>query len=275
MSNRPNSRALRNFAEGFFDGLVGQGRILESEKDDFVTSMVRQWITYDGNATWFFGEEQVYFVHRHTPLGKPLLETTQRQPAWFAEMRQDWKIEPEEFPGVIEQLNRGQSAEVTNTEGVPLRLWVNPKERSSGVEPLATQPRSRRERDYRVIATKSLVKHLEIVPDEQELEALSCSVAMMWQKFQGHASIFLDRGRQLVLKLVEQSDGGCQVGASNEKGDLGPLLISLGFDPDRIPEVIAHINLGQAIEFRNREGVVSILRHDPKEKKILVHPKSP
>lgn len=270
---KPNSRALRSLAEGLFDGLAAEGRILQAEKDDFVTSMVRQWITFDGNATWFFGEEQIYFVHRHTPLGKPLLETKPGQPGWFAEMRRDWRIDLEEFPGIVEQLNRGQGAEVTNTEGVPLRLWVNPRERSSGVEPLAAHPRSPGKRDYRTIATKSLLKHLEIVPDKQELEALACSVVMQWQNFQGHACIFLDRGQQLVLTLVEQSDGGCRVGGSKEKGDLGPLLSSLGFAPAAIPEVIAHINLGQAIEFRDREGVVSILRYDPKEKRVLVHPK--
>lgn len=275
MSNRPNSRALRNFFDGYSDALVAQGRIHETEKHDFVNSMVRQCVTYDGNATWFFGEEQVYFSHRHTPLGKPCLETKPSPPGWFAEMQQDWKIDPEELPCIIEQLNRGQSAEVTNTEGVPLRLWVNPKERSNGVESLAAQPRLPGKRDYGIIATKSLQKHLEMVSGKQELEALACSVATQWQNFQGHASIFLDRGRRLQLTLVEHDNGGCEVGASKEKGDLRPLLTSLGFAPDIIPEVIARINLGQAIEFRNRDGGISILRHNPKQKKILVHPKKP
>jgi len=266
MADRPNSRALRNFAEGLFDALAAEDRILQAEKDDFVTSMVRQWITYDGNATWFFGEDQIYFVHRHTPLGKPLLATERRQPGWFTDLRHNRKIDAEGFPGIIEQLNRGQSAEVTNTEGVPLRLWVNPKEKSSGVESLVAQPRSPGKRDYLTIESNELLKHLGIVPDKEELDALACSVAMQWQQFQGHACIFLDRGQRLVLTLVEQNDGGCRVGACKEKGDLGPLLSSLGFAPAAIPEVVAHINLGQAIEFRNREGVVSILQHDPKEK---------
>src|SRR5262245_54687625 len=119
-----NSRVLRQLAEGLFDGLAAQGIALEAERDDFVTSLVRQWITNDGIATWFVGEEQLYFTHRHTPLGKPLLSTERVQPGWFAELQRDWHIDPEEFPDIIEQLNRGQSAETTNTEGVPLRLWV-------------------------------------------------------------------------------------------------------------------------------------------------------
>ena len=35
------------------------------------TSLVRQWLTCDGNATLFRGNQQVYFTLDHTPLGKP------------------------------------------------------------------------------------------------------------------------------------------------------------------------------------------------------------
>ncbi len=82
-ARKTNSRVLRQLAAGLFDGLVAQGIVLEAERNDFITSLVRQWITNEGTATWFVGEEQLYFTHRHTPLGKPLLSTERVQPGWF------------------------------------------------------------------------------------------------------------------------------------------------------------------------------------------------
>lgn len=270
---KSNSRLLRKLAEEICQSLIAEGRLLEAEGGDFITSLVRQWITYDGNATWFFDGEQVQFVHRHTPLGKPLLAMEQITPAWFAELQRQWKVDPEEFPRIVEQMNRGQSAETTNTEGIQLRLWVNPKEKKVGVEKLVTKPALPGAKpDNRMIAANELVKRLGVAVDKEELEALACSVAKQWQQFEGHACIFLDRGQRLVLILTEKENGR-QVVTSIETGDLAPLLSSFGFSPAEIPDVIAHINLGQAIEFRDKEGVPSLLRHNPKEKKIQIRPR--
>jgi hypothetical protein len=270
---KSNSRLLRTVAEEIFQRLATEGRILEAEAGDFITSLVRQWITYDGNATWFFGEEQLHFAHRHTPLGKPQLATQRIPPGWFAELQRQWKIAPEEFPGIIEQLNRGQSAETVNAEDVPLRLWVNPRDKNVGVEKLVSAPSvPGAKKDYRKIAADQLVRHLGMAVDKEELEALAYSVAMQWQQFEGHACVFLDRGKQLSFTLTEQ-DGATRVVTTRQDGSLEASLSSLGFPPSAIPEVVAHINLGQVIEFRDKEGIPTVLRYNPKLKKPQVRPR--
>jgi hypothetical protein len=57
--------------------------------------------------------------------------------------------------------------------------------------------------------------------------------------------------------------------------DLGPLLSSLGFLPEVLPELIARINLGQEIEFRDKQGTPSVLWHDPKARRIRVRKVAP
>jgi hypothetical protein len=91
---KSNSRVLRNLAEEMFEVFATEGEISEAERDDFITSMIRQWITYDGNATWFFGEEQVNFTHRRTPLGKSLLTTKRSVVTWFVIARVSRKCLP-------------------------------------------------------------------------------------------------------------------------------------------------------------------------------------
>ena len=66
-----NSRALRRLAEELIQRIAQDQEIPEGEREDFATSLVRQWITYDGNATVFLGEQQVYLVLGKTPLGHP------------------------------------------------------------------------------------------------------------------------------------------------------------------------------------------------------------
>ena len=90
--------------------------------------------------------------------------------------------------------------------------------------------------------------------------------------FQGHASIFLAEGRQVSLKLTKQSDGGCGLETWTKPCSLEPLLLSRGFHPERIPEVIAHINLGHKIAFKDKNGIPSILWHDPKVDDMIVRP---
>jgi hypothetical protein len=186
-------------------------------------------------------------------------------------LQRDWQIDSEELPDIIDQLNRGQSAEAMNREGVPLRLWVNPKERTTGAEELLSQPRlSGTKTDHRLLALGELSKHLDMSVEKEELEALALSVAKQWQEYDGHACIFLNRGELLILTLNERADGSCHVVTAKQEIDLMRLLTSFGIAPSAIPDVMAHINLGQMIEFREKEGLPSILWYDPKERTVQV-----
>ena len=73
-----NSRVLRRLAEELVQRIADHDEVPDDERDDLVTSLVRQWITYDGCATVFFGEQQVHLVLGQTPLGKPVIPEPRR-----------------------------------------------------------------------------------------------------------------------------------------------------------------------------------------------------
>jgi len=171
-----NSRALRQLALNLLQQIAGDDEIPEGEREDVATSLVRQWITYDGSATLFVGEQQVYLDLGRTPLGNPCVVPEPALQGWMRQLTQDWKVSPDDLPEILDQLNRGQSAEVVNGDGVPLRLWVNPKERSKGVEPLVkeTIPAGMK-RDYFKIATTVLEQQFGEGLDPEEMDELARS----------------------------------------------------------------------------------------------------
>jgi hypothetical protein len=271
-----NSRALRQLALELLQQIAEDDEIPKDERDDFATSLVRQWITYDGSATVFVGEQQVYLVLGKTPLGKPCIVPEPGLHGWMRQLTQDWKVSTDDLPEVIDQLNRGQSAEVVNGDGVPLRLWVNPKERSRGVEPLVKEDfRPGTKRDYCKIAANELEQQLGEGLEPEEMDELACSVAKQWQRHEGHACLFLDGHEQLAFKLNEHGDGTCDVVAKRMSVDLEPALSSLGLPPEALPELIARINLGQEVEFRDKQGAPSVLWHDAKARRICVRKVGP
>ncbi len=277
MSKRKfNSRALRQLAEDLIRRIAQEEEIPEGEREDLATSLVRQWITCDGSATVFVGEQQVYLALGRTPLGRPCVVPGPALPGWLGRLREDWKVSPDDLPEVIDQLNRGQSAEVVNSDGVPLRLWVDPRERSRGVEPLVQDnvpPGAKK--DYRKIAANELEQQFGEGLGPEETDELACSVAKQWQQHGGHACLFLDGHQQLHFKLHEHGDGSCEVVARRLSVDLGAALSPLGLPPEALPELIARINLGQEVEFRDRTGVRSRLWHDPQSRRICVQALNP
>ena len=141
MSKRKfDSRELRQLAEELLEEIAEGEPIPEADRADLATSLVRQWITYDGKATLFIGEGQFCFVLAETPLGTYRVIPEQLPPGWISRFIQDWKINREDLPQLFGQLNLGQSVETINRDGIPIRLWVNPKQRGMGVEQLVQQP---------------------------------------------------------------------------------------------------------------------------------------
>jgi len=269
---RFNSRILRQLAEELVEKTAEQQFLSQEQRDELTTSLVRQWITYDGNATLFVAEHQFYLVLSKTPLGKPFINPEPALAGWMRQLTQDWRIAADDLPAVIDQLNRGQSAEVINSDGTPLRLWVNPKERGRGVEPLVEEKFSPDiKRNYRKMAADSIEPLLGEALDQDELDALACSVASQWQRYDGSAALFLEDD-QLVFTLKELGEGKCRVDAQQFKVSIEPVLRSHGFSPEVIPEVIVRINLGQEIEFQDSQGVHLHLWHDPKARRFCIQP---
>lgn len=268
-TNKKISRALRQIANNILHKLA-DGDVLPAERDGLATSLVRQWITYDNHATLFIGEQQIYLSLEHKTTGYQLAQETQMS-AWIKWLTEDWSIVAEDVSDVLGQLNRGQSAEVVNREGHPIRIWVNPKERSKGVESLAEKPTlTRQKRDHYKIAVRELEQLFGSRLDDDSKEELAFAVAKQWQQYEGHAGLFIDLHKQFMLRLTEQDNGNCRVEVATRQVDLEPVLLSIGIPGDSINEVIRRINLGQEVEFLNKNGSPAVLWHNPKEQRIVV-----
>lgn len=272
MSTNTNSNQLRQLAGRLVDELAQarENEILQQTRDDLITSLVRQWLTYDGNAVLFVDDQRLYFLLDMTPLGKPTAILAMAPPGWLNRLIADGQICPEGLPEAVAQLNRGQSAEVTSRDGVPMRLWANPKERQCGIEPLVKRPVDPGwQRDHHKIAGDLIELHFGESVDAEEREQLICSVAQQWQKYQGHACLF-NGNEQLVFTITEREEGNCVVGVRRLLTKIEAFLGSLGFAAEVIPELLARINLDEEIEFVNRQGIHSFLRHDPLTQKINI-----
>lgn len=263
------SQGFRKLAEELVENLDEAGEWSEAVRNELVTSFVRQWVTYDGNATFFRSREvQLYFVLGKTALGQPRVISEAIPARCLNWLTLDWKVDPDELPGIIEQLNRGQSAEFTNDEGIPLRLSVNPKERTQVIEPLdETKLPSQNKRDDHKLAVRVLTQELQGL-DSHLIDKAATGVVKQWHEFQGHACLFLNAHDQLAFQLVEQGDGACVVHTDRFRVDLVPLLARLGLPPEFLEDVLMFFNMGQRIEVDHPNGGHSILWHDPQERQI-------
>jgi hypothetical protein len=243
-----NPRELRALAEELYAAFAATPQ-LDLSQADFVNTLVRQWMTYDGRAILILSMQPTNFDLSTSPLGRLQVVPEIGVPGWLQQVFCDWEIDPDYLPTVIAQLNRGQSAEVTNQAGNPLRLWQNPRARSYGVEELTPQPlpplHERPPRDERRIAGVELFRHLQV--DDDELIILTETVVQQWQRFAGHACVFLGLQEQLLLKLTEQEHGGCLVETQRRRVNLGPVFADLGFAPDDWAAGLARLNRGQPL----------------------------
>jgi hypothetical protein len=107
------------------------------------------------------------------------------------------------------------------------------------------------------------------------LDELARSVARQWQRYAGHACLFLDGREQLALRLDENGDGTYEVVATRTATDLERLLSGFGFPPATIPGVIARLNLAQEVGFRDRNGAQARLCYDPKAQRLRIQPLGP
>ena len=132
MPNKPSkSAAMRKIASDAVERYFPDRS--PSEEDALVTSVVRQWITYDGHAYLMKEAECCYLVFQQTVDGYGLTVSQVAGDALHPFLR-DWRIDPELSLEIMHSLNIRQSAEVTNLNGLALRFSVDPKERSIRIE---------------------------------------------------------------------------------------------------------------------------------------------
>ena len=270
MSQRFDSRGLRRVAEELVGRLTDEFDIDEARRDELVTSLVRQWVTYDGHACFFLdADRQVYLDLRRTPLGEPYVAPEWVNAGWTEWLARDWKVEVEDLTQVLDDLNRGQAGELVTSDGVVLRIFVDPKDRKRGVEAVDEAERLRRQPpDYPRIAASALAPHLSPAVSATERERLAASVAAQWRRYDGHAGLFLDGRRLLAVRLHLRGDGTCEVGVERVAVNLGPMLAEFGLGPVDLPEVLAGLNLGEDLKVQDRDGIPHVLWFHPEERRF-------
>jgi hypothetical protein len=132
--DKPKQHAMRKIATDLTRKIF-RGELAPQLERDLVTSLVRQWISYEGRAALFTGRDRYWFTLSRQPGGITSVEVGHIPQPPLDGFLQDWEIDPELAPEIIHRLNLGQSAEFTNRYGERLRLRVDPVERSLQIEP--------------------------------------------------------------------------------------------------------------------------------------------
>jgi hypothetical protein len=267
---RFDSRTLRKLAEHVVSQIAPAKRFSEREQADLVTSLMRQWVTYDCHAAIFAGVELWFLNVGHTPLGSPSVTPEPGPKYWFSEEIKARTIDPDLVPEIIEQLNRQQSAEGANLHGTRLRFWVTPHPWACGVEVLTDEPSKGNEIiTGRERAMRHLRQHFGDDLPSGELDMLADSVVRQWKKFDGHASVFVSETVQMCLHITKDSLGRCNVMVKHVPVEVESLLASLGVPPREIPRFIAEFNLGSVAEITYVSGKKARLWHDPKTRRVV------
>jgi hypothetical protein len=271
-----NSVALRRIAEQEIEKIVAQLGLPDADYRDWVTSVVRQWLTYDGSAYLFPDEDHqgVLFLKR-TPLGQFHVEVVAAKAGFIKEASRDWRIDPDLIPEIVEQLNRGQSAEVENEDGEAVRFWVDPKANRHGVEPVEKKipAPTRRKTDLTKVVPTILRHTLNEKVEPGELNALSGSVIKQWRRFDGHACIFLDPRRAVFLQYRDNKDGTYNTHVETwERKDLVNHLGTFGVSADDVPDALVRLNLAERFTFEDEQGIRRKLSFDPRGKRFVVEP---
>ena len=118
---------LRRIAESVLTQYLGD---LEPEvRDELAASLVRQWITNDGHAGFIYPTRRFWF--QMVAAGdKVEVGFSEVADNWGLVLTRDWKVDEEEIPGLLHQLNLCQSVTCETTNGLVVRLRIEPKDRS-------------------------------------------------------------------------------------------------------------------------------------------------
>lgn len=122
MSIKPH--ILRSIANAELEKIFpGQAR---DPREELVTSVVRQWTTYDGNAGIFTIPIHYYLtVQQRT--GK-VLAGTEVMPGTLKQILAKWGVVERDLPRVVWDLSIAQMALLVNNEGITVRVTSDPRD---------------------------------------------------------------------------------------------------------------------------------------------------
>lgn len=126
----------RKIAQDLLKKIFRKGLAAEVERD-LTTSLVRQWIGYEGHAALFTGKDRFWFTLTRQPEGITNVEVNHIPQPPLDEFLKDWKIPKDKTQDIIHRLNLCQTAEVRNRNGEQLRFTVDPPKRTIQIEPAA------------------------------------------------------------------------------------------------------------------------------------------
>jgi hypothetical protein len=148
-------------------------------------------------------------------------------------------------------------------------VWANPSEELCAVEPLESVPPPQKPGvDYLKLATHCVMDRFGDDVSEEEAEQLAASLVKQWKQSGGHASIYLD-GNLVIHYTLQEHAGGSNITATEQPSELDALLEAMNAPPNEAPAIMARLNLGQTIEFRDARGWKIKVWHDPKQRCMI------
>lgn len=269
--DRDRSRKLRQLA----DKLMAQvpETFFSASAADLSTSLVRQWLTGDGHATLIFGPQQHYFRVRFDTNGEVRLDLHLAPIApWFSAVARDWEIDEEELHKAVGQMNLGQSAQVENRRGEPLRLSLNAKERRHSIEALGPRhkPATRPAVNGPAMIAREHIEHLfadRISPAAKK--DLVASLLRQWGSNAGHAVLVAPTARFHII-LTSRAEGGSQVTCKKIPSNLLKKLQACGCTHEKALELVDGLNRGQTPEIIDERGRRCRIFADPRTARVCM-----
>jgi len=118
------SDILRDVSRGFID---------PAAHPDWVASIMRQWVSYDGHAAVLTPTDRFWLKLKKTESGyKGRVAQTRGAP--LDGFMKDWNFDAALEQKILADLNQFQVSEFENRDGLALRMRVDPQERRVSLE---------------------------------------------------------------------------------------------------------------------------------------------
>lgn len=247
-----------------------QRRFLEEYNQELAESLVRQWSQFGGVATLILGDQQFYY-RVAGPIDRPngINEESLSISEWKRLVQRDWAIGDDDWTGLVEGVNRWQTAETTNERGQSVTLWVNPGDRSKGVESLEPNDSPGPDRPLlRKMAQDAVDAIYTLEAPQEARDAVAISVVRQWLGSDHRAWVLLPN-LKFCIRLHEAQSGGRRVSREPFPNTFIDELFSGGLTVDEAMEILQRLNIGHSPMMRRPNGETFRLVVDPRTGDVL------
>jgi hypothetical protein len=124
------SHVLRAIAASSLDKAIP--RLASDAREELTTSIIRQWLTYDGHAGVFTLPIH-YWFHLEQEDGEVRVGT-EVVPGSLVKLLTPWRVLDDDLPEILWQLSVAQNATFVNADGLTVRVRADAKEHGFGVQ---------------------------------------------------------------------------------------------------------------------------------------------